>query len=573
MKFLKSLKTFLFADNRNLKKRAVLSLLACFTFVMTYFLAPIIEIFVANTKFFEYTLSQAMLTIGVSAVIVFAVLFALSFALRGKLLNWYLSLLVGLSLGAYVQSIFMNSSVGVLDGTEVLWIDLATEAVIGLGIWGLILFLLFAIEQFNKKIWNYATVFLCVLLSVMQLASSVGIFFISEIDEKSNIQATRVEEFDLSKEHNVIILAVDSFDITFAEEVMANDPQYFDEFDGFTWYKNTTPHYSRTFPSVAYLFTGVNDFYKTDYNTAMENAWENNGFFDEMKDAGYAVRVYAHQKYLNPDGEYLMEYLDNYKEIEPEIDYLKLEKEFLKLSLYRTAPVALKPFFETDTTEANSAYSLKNNERISLTDYAFYDRLCSEKLNTNNQDDKKGTFSYYLFKGCHAPYVFDENCEKTSEKVTVKEATRGALTNVGEYLRQLKELGIYDSSTIIVTADHGRSGTIEELDAPRVVSMFYKPANAKGEIKEDNSPQQLLNVRATVLKEMGVENYKDYGTPFDEVEENADITRYMYMSGASKDGSIREENLITYEIKGDANDMKNWTIIDKAPIEYPFLQG
>ncbi len=573
MKFLKSLKTFLFADNRNLKKRAVLSLLVCFTFVMTYFLAPIIEIFVANTKFFEYTLSQAMLTIGVSAVVVFAVLFALSFALRGKLLNWYLSLLVGLSLGAYVQSIFMNSSVGVLDGTEVLWIDLATEAVIGLGIWGLILFLLFAIEQFNKKIWNYATVFLCVLLSVMQLASSVGVFFISEIDEKSNIQATRVEEFDLSKEHNVIILAVDSFDITFAEEVMANDPQYFEEFDGFTWYKNTTPHYSRTFPSVAYLFTGVNDFYKTDYNTAMENAWENNDFFDEMKDAGYAVRVYAHQKYLNPDGEYLMEYLDNYKEIEPEIDYLKLEKEFLKLSLYRTAPVALKPFFETDTTEANSAYSLKNNERISLTDYAFYDRLCSEKLNTNNQDDKKGTFSYYLFKGCHAPYVFDENCEKTSEKVTVKEATRGALTNVGEYLRQLKELGIYDSSTIIVTADHGRSGTIEELDAPRVVSMFYKPANAKGEIKEDNSPQQLLNVRATVLKEMGVENYKDYGTPFDEVEENADITRYMYMSGASKDGSIREENLITYEIKGDANDMKNWTIIDKAPIEYPFLQG
>ncbi len=572
MKFFSKLKTFLFADDRKLKSRALISFGAVLTFVMTYFLAPIIEIFVANTMFFDYTVSQVMLPVGISALIVFAVLFGLSFIMKGRLLNWYLSLLVGLSLGAYVQSIFMNSSVGVLDGTEVLWKDLATEAVIGLAVWGLILFLLFALQQFSKKIWTYAVGFLCVLLSVMQLASSVGIFFISEIDEKSNIQATRVGEFDLSDKHNVIVLAIDSFDIIYAEEVMQNNPEYFDEFDGFTWYKNTTPHYSRTFPSVAYLFTGENSFYTSDYDTAMSTAWDNNGFFEDIKDAGYAIRVYAHQKYVNPDGEYLMEYLDNYKVIEPEIDYLKLEKEMLTLSLYRTAPTSLKPFFETDTTQANSAYSLTNNERLSLTDYAFYDRLKTEKLNTNNETGEKGTFSYYIFKGCHAPYVFDENCEKTDEKVTVKEATRGALTNVSEYLRQLKELGIYDSSTIIITSDHGKSGTITELDAPRVVSMFYKPAGSTGEIKISNSPQQLVNVRPTVLKEMGLD-YADYGTPFDEVAEDADVTRYMYMSGASSDGSVREENLVTYEIKGDANDFENWKIIDKFPIEYPFLQG
>ncbi|MBQ8573023.1 MAG: sulfatase-like hydrolase/transferase [Ruminococcus sp.] len=572
MKFFSKLKTFLFADDRKLKSRAVISFGAVLTFVMTYFLAPIIEIFVANTMFFDYTISQVMLPVGVSALVVFAVLFGLSFIMKGRLLNWYLSLLVGLSLGAYVQSIFMNSSVGVLDGTEVLWKDLAVEAVIGLAIWGFILFLLFALQQFSKKIWTYATGFLCVLLCVMQLASSVGVFFISDIDEKSNIQATRVGEFDLSDKHNVIVLAIDSFDVTFAEEVMENNPEYFDEFDGFTWYKNTTPHYSRTFPSVAYLFTGENSFYTSEYDDAMSTAWSNNGFFEDMKDAGYAIRIYAHQKYVNPDGEYLMEYLDNYKVIEPEIDYLKLEKEMLMLSLYRTAPVALKPFFETDTTQANSAYSLTNNERISLTDYAFYDRLTSEKLNKDNNSGEKGTFSYYLFRGCHAPYLFDENCEKTDEKVTVKEATRGALTNVSEYLKQLKELGIYDSSTIIVTSDHGKSGTITELDAPRVVSMFYKPAGSTGEMKESNSPQQLVNVRPTVLKEMGLD-YADYGTPFDEVAEDADVTRYMYMSGASEDGSVREENLVTYEIKGDANNFENWKIIDKFPIEYPFLQG
>ncbi len=573
MKFLKKLKTFLFSDSRKLKSRALISLGACLTFVMTYFLAPVIEIFVANTMFFDYTVPQVMLTVCISALIVFAVLFGLSFLLKGRLLNWYLSLLTGLSVGAYIQSIFMNSSVGVLDGTEVLWKDLATEAVIGLAVWGIILFIFFAIEQFSKKIWTYAVGFLCVLLCVMQLASSVGVFFISEIDEKTTIAATREGEFDLSEKHNVIVLAIDSFDIVFAEEVMANDPQYFDEFDGFTWYKNTTPHYSRTFPSVAYLFTGENTFYKSEYDDAMAKAWENNNFLKDMKDAGYSPRIYAYQKYVNPDGEYMLENCDNYRVIEPEINYPKLEKELMKLSLYRLAPVALKPFFETDTAEANSAYTLKNNQALSLTDVYFYNRLTKEKLNTENEAGDKGTFSYYLFRGCHAPYVFDENCVKTDEKVGVEEATRGALTNVSEYLKQLKDLGIYDSSTIIITADHGRSGKFTELSEPRVVSMFYKPAGAKGEIVENNSPQQLVNVRPTVLKEMGIENYKDYGTPFDEVAEDADITLYVYISGASEDGSVREQDLLTYEVKGDANDFKNWTLTDKSPNEYPFLQG
>ncbi|MBE6794273.1 MAG: hypothetical protein E7532_04945 [Ruminococcaceae bacterium] len=572
MKVLSKLKNYFWADGRKLKTRALLSLGACLAFVLTYFIAPVIEIFVGNTKFFDYTLGDMLPTVFIFALIVFAVLFGLSFLLRGRILNGYISLLVGLSLGAYIQSVFMNSSVGVLDGTEVLWVDLATEAVIGLCVWGVILIALFAISNLSKKIWTYAVGFLCVLLSVMQLVSGVSIFFISEIDEKSNIQATRVGEFDLSDKHNVIVLAVDSFDVDFAEEVMENSPEYFSEFDGFTWYKNTTPHYSRTFPSVAYLFTGENTFFTNDYDTAMEKAWENNNFIDDMKNGGYAVRIYAHQKYVNPDSEYLLENVDNYKEITPVVDYVKMEKEMLILSLYRNMPVALKPFFETDTTQANSAYSLTNNERISLTDYAFYQRLQTEKLNKDNENGEKGTFSYYLFKGCHAPYVFDEYCKKTSEKVTVKEATRGALTNVSEYLKQLKELGIYDSSTIIVTADHGRSGTLTELDDSRVVSLFYKPRGAKGEIKESMSPQQLSNLRPTVLKEMGLE-YKSYGTPFDEVAEDADITRYVYASGASDDLKIREENLITYEIKGDANDFKNWKIIDKFPIEYPFLQG
>ena len=151
MKVFPKLKKYFWADSRKLKTRALLSLGACLAFVLTYFVAPVIEIFIGNTKFFDYTTGDVLPTVFISAFIVFALTFGLSFLLRGKILNGYISLLTGLSLGAYVQSVFMNSSVGVLDGTEVLWKDLATEAIIGLCLWGVILIALFAIS--NLKLY------------------------------------------------------------------------------------------------------------------------------------------------------------------------------------------------------------------------------------------------------------------------------------------------------------------------------------------------------------------------------------------------------------------------------------
>ncbi len=570
---MKSFWNYLYGDKRTLKTRIIIALCGCVPFVLTFMFTPIVETFLANTRFFNYTVPQLMIPVSVFALLSCAALFGFSFALRGRLFNWYVSLLAGLSFAAQIQGLFMNGTVGVLDGTEILWKEQSISALVGLAVWGFILFLMFFIAQYSQKIWKNVVMFLCLFLCVMQVINITTIALTSEIDEKSPYKVTREGEFELSGKHDVIVLVLDTFDIRFADEVMENSPEYFDEFDGFTWYRNTMSHYSRTFPSVAYLFTGVEYKYEIPYEDYMKKAWEDTTIFEDMRSAGYVPRVYINEHHVNTDLEYMAQYVDNYRVVEPEIYERTLIKEMMTLSMYRTAPVALKPFFETDTTQLNSAYALKGNKGNSLTDMNFYKRLLSEKLNLAEElEGENGTFTYYHLKGCHAPYVFDENCVKSSEALTVEDATRGALTNVNEYLSQLKEQGIYDSSTIIIMGDHAKSGTMTELDRERVVSLFVKPAGSKGEIKTSESPQQLINVMATVLKSMGLD-YSKYGTPVEDVKEDADITRYFYMSASDKELTKRESDLITYEVKGDAKDFSNWKIVDKIKIEYPYLQG
>lgn len=570
---MKKLKDFLFGDDRKLRTRAGLSALACCAFVITFLMAGPLEIFFANTMFIEYTVGEVMLPVILTGVAVFCVLFGLSFAFKGRVFNWYVSLLAGLSIAGYVQVMFMNSSVVLLDGTKIHWEHMDTTAVIGGCIWLLIIAAFFVFLAISKKIWKGVVTYICVLLSILQVVSVVSVALMSEIHSKSVVFGTNDGELSLSDKHNVIMIVADSFDGSFAQEIMETEPEYFDEFEGFTWYKNSISHYYRTFPNVAYLFSGEEYNYDIEYDEYMKNAWEGDNFFSEVQAGGYNSRVYLHQKYVNSDIDFMNEYCDNYKEAKRDIYTVGLEKQMLILSMYRTAPVAFKQYFETDTDQINSAFSLEQGAQLHTSDSIFYQKLTSKGLEVNSTASEKGTFTYYHFNGCHGPYKFDEKCLPASEKITPNQAARGALTNISEYLSQLKEQGIYEKSTIIVTADHGITGAHTELDKERTVALFYKPAGvSKGDIKEDYRPIQFSNIVPTLLKEMGLD-YSAYGTPIDEVKEDEDIVRYFYMSAAAPDGSAREYELVKYEVRGDANDFNNWKLIERMPIEFPFLKG
>lgn len=567
---MKSVREYLFKDDRKLSFRILFGAFTSFTFVLNFFLYGPLEVYLGNSLHFVYTLSEILLPVLLTGAGVFAALFFLSVLLRGRLFNWYITLLGSVSFASFIQVLFMNKSVGLLDGEKIQWEHLATSAVFGLAVWAMVVVLFFAILNIRKNIWKFSISVACILICLTQISSVLSVALTCELDEKHSIFATSEGDLELSDKTNVVILSLDSMDIRYTEEVMKNSPEYFDEFDGFTWYKNTIACNSRTYPNIAVYLTGEPCLYDKSYEEYMQDAWADNKFLEDIAEAGFDSRIYIDSKYVNTDTEYMSKYVSNYVEADRNAYSVQLEKNLITLSLYRSLPVALKPFFEIDTSQINNALGAEGYELVTVNDNEYYDKLKDEGLSV--KDKGKGTFTYFHFRGCHAPYRIDANCQLSDKSLTIKDATRGALTNVSEYLKQMKEQGVYDSSTIIVTTDHGYTGSATELERERVVTLFYKPANSRGEIVINNSPQQLSNIRPTVLKALGLD-YSAYGTPFDEVAEDSQIKRYFYMSGANESGTMRECNLLTYRVLGDANDFSNWKLIEKRPIEFPFLNG
>ena len=99
----------------------------------------------------------------------------------------------------------------------------------------------------------------------------------------------------------------------------------------------------------------------------------------------------------------------------------------------------------------------------------------------------------------------------------------------------------------------------------------------QGEVKGaplqyNSAPLTQANIQASILKELGLD-YEAYGQAADEVPEDAQITRYFYMSGSDPTKIKRDYNLVTYKIDGNVNDFDSWSIVSKERIKHPFYDA
>ena len=150
---------------------------------------------------------------------------------------------------------------------------------------------------------------------------------------------------------------------------------------------------------------------------------------------------------------------------------------------------------------------------------------------------------------------------------TEDEQTRGMFKIIDTYIQDLKEIGAYDNTSIIITADHGRWYlTPEDIKTPSAPCIFYKPAQSAEldaqPMKVSDAPVWHYDILPQVLKDMGADRQtlSNYTTPLDEVKEGEDRPRYYYetLSNGKADTFIKE-----FVINGDANNMDNWQLTGK----------
>ena len=224
-----------------------------------------------------------------------------------------------------------------------------------------------------------------------------------------------------------------------------------------------------------------------------------------------------------------------------------------------------------DDIEGNGADELNVTAHNILSDVPFRHKLETEGMLISENTSAAGSFKLYHLYGAHAPYIMNENGGWLAEGETsnVILQSRGCMKILFQYIERLKQLGIYDNTTIIITADHGQNYLFDEshaksqeelgLEPTSSPIMFVKEKNAHHEngLVISNAPVSHEEVLATVMEAVGGDAQK-YGRTFKEIGEDEERERvFIY-------GRYPDLEFLKCTIQGDVMNASNWKV---EPIE------
>ena len=588
----------LWQEKRPFKTRLAVALLATAAFVYTFFVFGPLELYLSNMSFFAFSLVDMLLPLLMVGLALFALLGGILLLLRGKIFNYAVSLLFSFTLAGYLQGNFLNINHGTLDGTSVIWQEFRLQAALGLLFWAFMIVLPLIVQYFNRKFWRRAVSAISVLLMLIQTVALVVLVVraninhaFSDITESGYL--TNEEIYTVSDKQNVLVFMLDRFDKDYAVHQLEGcyenglsypaDPDIAEGLKGFTFYENFTGSYTRTYPSVAYLLTGIKTDYSSPVDSYLKKAWNDATFLSGIRNAGYDVRVYTEINYVGGTVANMDQHADNISFPSGRVPADKVLSAMYNLSAFRYLPEYMKPYYHTYTGDLSYSYiygSSAGAAPYGINDLTFREQLLKDGVTLDA--DSKGTFLFYHLQGSHDPFYMNGDGEKASFGNFYEgryQQTKGNLKTIFAYIEMLKELGVYDETTIIITADHGYTGYYTELNHERLLSLFIKPAGVDPEAPLQHSMKQICqdNLRASISGYFGLvddEGKDAYGNrTIESIGETEEMVRYFWMNGCDPLKTRRDVNLLTYRITGDANDFDNWELIATDPIEHPFYDA
>lgn len=441
---------------------------------------------------------------------------------KNKVYLVYASLTFSVGLCLYLQYNFLNPSFGVLDGTVIDWSKFGRENLISIAVW---------------VICMAASVVLALLfrekcLTVMKFAASfvVAIEVVTVVTLAISTPEHHLTNFNVTNEHlldvsddNIVVFVVDSVDQFIYDALLdSNAPEVSDEkLADFVSFNNCIAGGGPTQYGLPLLLTGqqYTDL-QQPYNDYLEEAYQSTHLYQDLSNSGYHIGLYTPTTYLYGAPVDLFQNVQqgDWTFTSP----LRFAKTLYKFCGFFTLPQPVKQYFWGFTDQFNQLITLKGYEDIiyhwsTQNDHRFYRQLVTDGLSyTPGEKD----YRFYHLVGAHSEDL-NENMEFDKNSTDMQE-TRGEFMFIETYIRQLKELGVYDNTTIVITADHGIR--YEEVYAHPMV--LVKPKGHTGPYEGNAAPIQFMQFPATVASQF-LTDHSQYGPSYFEVDENSNPDRYQ----------------------------------------------
>lgn len=557
-----------FYEDRPLKSRILIAAVTSFGVVFTFAIYGVYDLFIGNNELFPYSFKDIWAQVAIYGILLFLVLTLILMCMRGKLFTIFISLAIGILLAGFLQGNFFNIGLGQLTGDTVPWHTYKKQAFINTALWLLIVITPLIISYFSKLLWKIVCITLPSFLVVVQMVSLfLSISTTNAFAPKSQGFLSESGIYEMSAKENIVVFVLDRLDQEYVDALISENPDYFKDLDGFTQYTNNLSYYCRTYPSVVNLFTGKYYRYDVPADDFVNDAYKNSTFFKDLKKQGFQIKLYMESPHTYTNINQLDGLADNISYEKAKVDFNSFYKNFLYLSAFKNGPHVIKPTFWTSTNKLTKAVKAKKGSDIYLTDdKKFYNNMKEKKITA--QSDQKN-FIYYHLNGAHTPHTLNENVEEVeSDQTDSRIQTKASFTIIREAIKQMKEQGIYENSTIIITGDHAKSEDNNKLNKPKKTALFVKQKDhANTSLKYSTAPVNTDNFRATVIKAAGMKT-DNYGFTYTEVPLNSKIPRkYFYRYQPE---NYTEDWLEEFEVIGDASNFKNWHKIKEYKVEHPF---
>ena len=460
----------------------------------------------------------------------------------------YLSLLLGLLFGIFLQSYIIGLDYGTFDGHEIKW-DKYTK----LGIANIVIWIVCIAESFIKfrrfkfddeKIKGVVKpIAFCIILiqCVVLLFTIVRNPIYKDIsyeDGKAGILTTE-NMYTVSSKDNIVVFLLDAFDAALFEEIQEKNPEVIEDFKDFTYYPDTTSSYCLTHYSVPEILTGKLFDPRNRWADYLKEAWNDTPYYRKLIEYNYVINLYANGDYVDknaPVSNLVAEKITMNRE---NADSLKDVVKF------RMAPHFLKKYFYSYNVGNTFMTVLNGNiKKYTVDDRGFFIRL-KDGLQVING---KNVFHFYYMEGIHPPYSINENVELIGEqdyshKAEYAQAV-GNLRIVKEYISKLKELELYNNATIGILADHGYHNSVGR----RPLFLIKQPNENHRHLKNVNTVNHISKLMPLIF-----ERFNKSMTKEDVISEKSnDDVRFFYAEN-DRDGLF-----VKYLVKSPSKDEKSW---------------
>lgn len=556
--------------------RFLFALAASIMLFFTVAVAAPLEIVASSGESLFFTVGDVWAPLAAFACAGALVLAGLLSLLRGRAFGAAFAVTAALGIAAAVQAMFLNRSLPAADGSAVAWGDYTAITVASAVVWiaAIVLAVVFSVRK--SLLFKGVASTLCLVGAVAQSVGLGMLLLTPGEDGYAPVEARPTVTMDgiseVSSKDNVIVFVLDTFDTRYLRDTVAADPSCLDGFTGFTWFDNSAGSMIPTRYAMSTFLTGrslgEND---EAYSNELIRSWyTEHNLLDDIGEQGYQVDLYATDIYDAIGA--LSDKAANVKPLERAIDEPAAVSMLLRCALYRDAPWALKPWFWFYTDQVNNAVLDEAAADAAgsvwkMDDAGYYAMLEEQGLQAVDKGEN-GSFRVIHLAGTHLPYTLDRNAQYVEAGTDCVEQGLGALHIVDEYLAELKRLGLYDSATIVVTADHGEWYLADEISGPTTPMLLVKPSTEAGgsdaPLAVSSVPTGHLDFAATVLDAIGGDASAYGGMSVFDVP---DADRPRYYCSTSVVGPDHEYTRIKqWKIDGDATDWQDWS---DTGVEWP----